>query len=310
MNDLNIFNLGENIIEFDKHFNKVNALRVSLMREIPKFGDRLKRLEGPIQESKSKDFLYKLIFELPQNAQEKLTELVKFAIDLLVEFGVYDCDETVFIKKYQQEYFEYENQPAYIKLKEKYIDIEDECEKIHLEREYAKINRKYFTGGGFGFSALGAIKGAIGGMIIAGGMNIASAVVHGIGDSVNDAAVNSACNKKYNSLLQQEAITLLADAFANCLMGIIFACEQELFEKKGIECCWDYEESVSKASSMFNNAVTRCKDSRKALKIICEAIQISPYNFEFYRYLYTHDGYSKEEVKIIAEFLGFSMEGL
>ena len=93
-------------------------------------------------------------------------------------------------------------------------------------------------------------------------------------------------------------------------MGVLFDCENEYQKHTGVKCTWDYEENNSQANALFQNVKSRITDPQKKLQIMATAIQLAPYNEEFYLYLYKTEKGNRKEIAELANYLGFFLYDL
>lgn len=214
---------------------------------------------------------------------------------------IYDCSEELFIHRYQERYFNFAKQPQFQNFLSHYVNLANEYMEKRTQKEYNRANRSQWMGGGFGIT--GAIKGAAQAAVL----NAATGVVRGIGDGISDFASSTAYKSKQNSLLSDDVFQEFDIALQNCIHGCILACQIEYSTHKGILCSWSQRENIEKSFAIFNNVQTRVTDTSKIAKLMSTAIELSPYNEEYYSFLYRQDGIDKTEVLNLAEYLGFSL---
>lgn len=295
------FHLGENSISFSDDFDKLNALRGVIADGMSEFSiyDTMAQLISKHGRMPDVDefasvfplMINKLLYEV----------IVPEIVDFLVENEIYDCSEELFVRKYQENYFDFAKQPQFQNFISHYTDLTSEYMEKRTQKAYDRANRSRWMGGGFG------IKGAIKGAAQAAVLNVATGAVRGIGDGISDFASTAAYKSKKNSLLSDDVFHEFDIALNNCIHGCIFACQIEYSAHKGILCSWSQRDSIEKASAIFNNVQARVTDIPRMLKLMSAAIEISPYNEEYYSFLYKLDGINRTEVLSLAEYLGYSL---
>lgn len=295
------FHLGENSISFSDDFDKLNALRGVIADGMSEFSiyDTMAQLISKHGRMPDVDE-FESVFPLMIN--KLLYEvIVPEIVDFLVENEIYDCSEELFVRKYQENYFDFAKQPQFQNFISHYTDLTSEYMEKRTQKAYDRANRSRWMGGGFG------IKGAIKGAAQAAVLNVATGAVRGIGDGISDFASTAAYKSKKNSLLSDDVFHEFDIALNNCIHGCIFACQIEYSAHKGILCSWSQRDSIEKASAIFNNVQARVTDIPRMLKLMSAAIEISPYNEEYYSFLYKLDGINRTEVLSLAEYLGYSL---
>ena len=227
--------------------------------------------------------------------------IVPIIVNFLVENEIYDCSEELFIHRYQERYFNFAKQPQFQNFLSHYVNLANEYMEKRTQKAYNRANRSQWMGGGFGIT--GAIKGAAQAAVL----NAATGVVRGIGDGISDFASSTAYKSKQNSLLSDDVFQEFDIALQNCIHGCILACQIEYSTHKGILCSWSQRENIEKSFAIFNNVQTRVTDTSKIARLMSTAIELSPYNEEYYSFLYRQDGIDKTEVLALAKYLGFSL---
>lgn len=295
------FHLGENSISFSDDFNKLNTLRTDIIDDMSQFSiyDSMEQL---ISKHGKMPNIGEVASSFPLMVNQLICEaIVPIIVNFLVENEIYDCSEELFIHRYQERYFNFAKQPQFQNFLSHYVNLANEYMEKRTQKEYNRANRSQWMGGGFGIT--GAIKGAAQAAVL----NAATGVVRGIGDGISDFASSTAYKSKQNSLLSDDVFQEFDIALQNCIHGCILACQIEYSTHKGILCSWSQRENIEKSFAIFNNVQTRVTDTSKIAKLMSTAIELSPYNEEYYSFLYRQDGIDKTEVLNLAEYLGFSL---
>lgn len=295
------FHLGENSISFSDDFNKLNTLRTDIIDDMSHFSiyDSMEQL---ISKHGKMPNIDEVASSFPLMVNQLICEaIVPIIVNFLVENEIYDCSEELFIHRYQERYFNFAKQPQFQNFLSHYVNLANEYMEKRTQKEYNRANRSQWMGGGFGIT--GAIKGAAQAAVL----NAATGVVRGIGDGISDFASSTAYKSKQNSLLSDDVFQEFDIALQNCIHGCILACQIEYSTHKGILCSWSQRENIEKSFAIFNNVQTRVTDTSKIAKLMSTAIELSPYNEEYYSFLYRQDGIDKTEVLNLAEYLGFSL---
>ena len=172
------FHLGENSISFSDDFDKLNALRGVIADGMSEFSiyDTMAQLISKHGRMPDVDefasvfplMINKLLYEV----------IVPEIVDFLVENEIYDCSEELFVRKYQENYFDFAKQPQFQNFISHYTDLTSEYMEKRTQKAYDRANRSRWMGGGFG------IKGAIKGAAQAAVLNVATGAVRGIGDGI------------------------------------------------------------------------------------------------------------------------------
>lgn len=295
------FHLGENSISFSDDFNKLNTLRTDIIDDMSQFSiyDSMEQLISKHGKMPNVD---EVASSFPLMVNQLICEaIVPIIVNFLVENEIYDCSEELFIHRYQERYFNFAKQPQFQNFLSHYVNLANEYMEKRTQKAYNRANRSQWMGGGFGIT--GAIKGAAQAAVL----NAATGVVRGIGDGISDFASSTAYKSKQNSLLSDDVFQEFDIALQNCIHGCVLACQIEYSTHKGILCSWSQRENIEKSFAIFNNVQTRVTDTSKIARLMSTAIELSPYNEEYYSFLYRQDGIDKTEVLALAEYLGFSL---
>lgn len=278
------FHLGENSISFSDDFNKLNTLRTDIIDDMSQFSiyDSMEQLISKHGKMPNVD---EVASSFPLMVNQLICEaIVPIIVNFLVENEIYDCSEELFIHRYQERYFNFAKQPQFQNFLSHYVNLANEYMEKRTQKAYNRANRSQWMGGGFGIT--GAIKGAAQAAVL----NAATGVVRGIGDGISDFASSTAYKSKQNSLLSDDVFQEFDIALQNCIHGCVLACQIEYSTHKGILCSWSQRENIEKSFAIFNNVQTRVTDTSKIARLMSTAIELSPYNEEYYSFLYRQDG--------------------
>ena len=297
------FRLGNTTITFSDDFEILNEFRQAVKAETDGISPGTDISKG-IKEGR-KPNVDRLAHGYTDYLNSIFTEeLVPLAVNFLVHYDIYDCSEELFIRKYQEKYFLMDNRPEFKKFLQEYTAISDEYSQKKAYQKVYRANRSKWIGGGFG------IKGAIKGSIDATILNTATGLFRGIGDGIDDFYSSVEFKNQKEDLLTENLFDNIDSAFHSCCLGVVLACETEYESHKNIKCTWDYNSNHERSNALFQNAKTRIADPEKRLAIISEAIQLNPYNKQFYEYLYQDTTEYKDDVLTLAEYVGFSLYDL
>ena len=176
------FCLGDNTITFSDDFAKLNELRkgISCISRYAKIGTYIAQR---VQETGQKPNVDRIAQGFTSQMNEAIEGgTIPVAIDFLVNNGIYDCSEELFIRKYKDQYFDIENSTGYKKFIQKYNAVTDAYVMENAQKHLKRASRSRWEGGGFGIR--GAIKGAVDASIL----NAATDTFRGIGDGISDFA--------------------------------------------------------------------------------------------------------------------------
>ena len=153
------FCLGDNTITFSDDFAKLNELRkgISCISRYAKIGTYIAQR---MQETGQKPNVDRIAQGFTSQMNEAIEGgTIPVAIDFLVNNGIYDCSEELFIQKYKDQYFDIENSTGYKKFIQKYNAVTDAYVMENAQKHLKRASRSRWEGGGFGIR--GAIKGAV-----------------------------------------------------------------------------------------------------------------------------------------------------
>ena len=260
------FWLGNNEITFDDTFEKFNGFRIGFTSGLDALRNELAdMLKKEIDNSYDDSVIEKIVNEMPSIAQQSIRDAIPHVIDFLTDMEVYDCDEALFIRRYENAYFNFANSSAYRKLKASYDDIEEAYQELKQYRAMERASRSQWVGGGFG------IKGAIKGSLEAGAMNMVTGAFRGIGDAFTDASDSSKYSSEKQKLAKADGFyNDIANAFTQTVTGVIYGCEEEYAKHTGYQFTWDLEKYRSQSLAIFNNVSRRVNDIEKIDSIFIE----------------------------------------
>ena len=297
------FTLGKNKIEFSNDFDTLNEFRKEILMAANE-ADFSGIVQMFSKKCRPNELPQMLVEKFPIIINQVVCEnVVPLAVNFLVENDVYDIDNDTFIEKYY-DVFCLENQQGFKEFASEYESVVNEYIEKKAAEEYARANRSQWVGGGFGLS--GAIKGAAKAKML----NIGTNALRGIADGVSDSFSEAAFNNRRRGLVTDEVFEDLEQSMYVSFSTIFFASQKEYSRAKGITADWDNNETKKRAYALFNNAAERINNEEKALDIISNAIQMAPYNREYYEYLYENFSSLREQVEELADYLGYSLNAL
>lgn len=236
-----------------------------------------------------------LMEKVPHLATECISQSVELAIRVLVEKGILTRTPHSFIEEYYAEFFEYSQ--YFDVVKERYLQIVYTENELQNYREIQRSDRSKWQGGGFGLS--GAVKGAV----TAGVLNLGQGVVRGVSDSIvnaNDAA--KIREAKHALFTNHDTLKILIDGVFDCCFQVFYGvlCEYEAFtgyRSPSVES--------DTASAILENTKKYVKEEDQILANVIQSINMNPYNFDSYAYLYDIFGDEDGEIEQIVTYFGF-----
>lgn len=221
-----------------------------------------------------------------------LFEAADYAVNMLVEYKIYDIDVDMFMHEYFSRYCDWED--AYNQVNDAYMDIILNEEEKDAYRAARKANRGRLIGGGFGLSA--AAKG----IAVAETANLAFGAAHGVFNvgakliSALGAGMDKA--KLYNN---PKTLAVLAESIYINVYRMHLAVMDALIEKKDLKFLPVYDSEYNKAKAIFNN-IERIKDNKQAA--ILEILHYNPFYAEAYEYVISHELDKNGELAAVADY--------
>ncbi|WP_069999714.1 hypothetical protein [Cellulosilyticum sp. I15G10I2] len=291
-----------------KQFN-INYSEILLTDEMLAYNDlklHFKDLSGKWQANFEEDYRkkYQKIEDVVQEVFDLgcvyIQKSVEEAINILAQQGVFDIDEKVFVNKYFDKYFDWEEE--YQKVEDKYMAIVLEQQDLDEYRTARRHNRGKWQGGGFGLS------GALVGATQAGAVNLATGAVHGL-VNLGGKAISSAIAKSDKSKLFKDTGTLqtLADGVMNNCYKVHYALIDALRDKRITIGCYVTQPNSEKAQALFNNYSKGIIDKEQQAGILEEIITLNPYHYKVYEFIIKEYGDEKGEVDRLTQLLGLDM---
>lgn len=296
------FSLNSNPILFSDDFDVLNGFRKSLFQSSI-FNEMVTILTDTLGNLQQEDYAEAIANVLPSKFNDCIkSKAVPIAIDFLIDHDIFDCDEATFIGKYQETYFDYAKQPTFQRFLNEFNELIEAYNEHTDIKEYNRANRSQWVGGGFG------VQGAIKGAATAAAMNVATDTVRGIGWAISDFADSRKLKKLKKEMLTEELFDEIGNAMIACLSGVYLACLKEYSSHTGETYEWVSEDNIRKSEAIFNNVKTRVSESDRAVKLLSNAIQLSPYNMEYFTYLYGSTDCDRREIIDISNYLGVSLD--
>ena len=236
--------------------------------------------------------------EIPEVVQ-KITSAVRFGVDVLMEYGIDDVDDTILANMVIRS-GNIKESLGYIYAKAE--EIQRYAENLGDYRDIKKASRGHWEGGGFGVT--GAVKGAI----VAGAFNLGTSAFHGIGDTLTKASDKA----KISGMKQELAVdprvaTCLFDAVYDFSTKVFYCVEELLIENDLID---EYDFDEAGANARAKNYIARiasqasAENVEKAIDVLCECIQQAPYSTILYVHLYNLFTSDKSDIHSTAKFFG------
>lgn len=288
------FPFGEDVIEFDDNVEFFagykNEFQYSgMMTAI--------RLKNELSKCKS---IEEILNKTPALFDVAMSVVIDEAVNVLMDNGILEYDEKR-IRKILGDKIEVESYSEYNSLLKRY-NVINENEKHHSEqKEYYRVNRSRWQGGGFGIG--GAVKGAV----KAGMMNMATDSIRGIGDAITDAGDKSAFSKERQGLLNENAVTGLASVSICCteiIMSMLFDVLGKYKEKNS-----NLYRNAERADAIFGN-LTKIADVNQQKSFLKQIIELNPFEWNYMEFLFYHHeslGIPYADVKRVAKYVD-SME--
>ena len=212
------------------------------------------------------------------NALSIIPSIVKDTLEKLIDTTIknlYSLNKTIdpisFINKHHVGYqFDYETQIEPII--DKYINIQNDYERLKAQRSSIKASRAKWHGGGFGLS--GAIKGAV----MASALNAGSSLLHAGGDALRYGIDNEQIRKQYSDLYNakstKDALCHIGKAIINIYNAFILETQNNAPNA--------YIFTPSNAYHLFELTNNYETDSTKKIDNYIKCIGQYPGNMQFY----------------------------
>ncbi len=234
----------------------------------------------------------------PKIAQKYLINAVDTAIRDIIEVGITDVSDEIFITKYASPQLTWQDD---------FLQIDDQYMKIILD---SKVYDEYknsrssgsgqIMGGGFG------VEGAVAGMAIATAANLAIGAVGGVLNAATDGLNNLGIKHLKVKLFNDPNTRLhLVRSIYRLVFQIHLAVIDVIHEKSGkvtYEKVSDLDQS--KANAIFENIKKERIPEKDVKKSLIAALQLDPYIKDVYEYWFNNFGDTDNELIILVNYFG------
>ena len=229
---------------------------------------------------------------------QSIEKPVQLSVKMLVEHGIFDIDETVFLNNYVDTSVW---NSVYDECVDAYLDIVASEEEKDAYRVARRQNRTRFQSyGGFGIG--GAVKNAA----KAGAMNMATGAAHmafnGMAKLGSSIAATAKCASifndpnTFNRLITSVRITVenISRGYAKCIAN---------HGDNSLLAGFPTDAEVKKANTIINNIYKVQAYSTQETELVQQVFELDPYNSQLYRYLLDQHRNAISEIRRMAKEL-------
>ena len=232
---------------------------------------------------------------------QNIVDTLKLGVEVLMEYGIDYIDlqrltQLAYDDIDPSDTFEYLQSIA-----DKICSKEDE---LLISRNLKKMNRGRWYGGGFGLG--GAIKGAM----MAGGLNLASSAIHGIGDSITNSRDKSIIDKMKNDALHSSELRdrLIDDLYDYCF-SVYYSVSEILYEANRMpRVSFEARDCEAKYNNYFERYQKDASYYEKTISALCDCIRANPFICNFYLDFYDLAKGNKKAIQKMTDFFGIGNE--
>ena len=234
-------------------------------------------------------------------AESVIYNAAKKTVDELVNKGIYNIDEDLFVGKYCQDALAiWDN--AFNKICDIYMDITLNEEQKKVYREQRKNSRGKWVGGGFG------VKGALKGAAQAGAMNIASGLGHSVFNTIGNIGSSIKSSNQKNKIFNSKStLDDLSDAIYNTIFDMHYSYMRILISNLHLDIDFLNQNDIDEANIIFSNIKNRDIDLDEKIKLLKRIIELNPYNQSVYEYIIANFGDEKNEVTKVCNYFGLNL---
>lgn len=223
------------------------------------------------------------------------------AVLLLNNNGIYNITDSIFYDEVNRRRLLWRMRFEYIKKQKDYIEEQGNLQKQY--REIRKDSRGKLVGGGIG------IEGAVKGMAVAGGVNLATGVAHSFLNGIGNYKTDLDVIDKEKRLFQDEyQFEKLQEAYYFDILKVHEVFIDYLFEYKNKERISYYGyEAYTKACNILDNVENGNVQGENVKNALVEALKINPFDENIYYYILQYEQ-DREDVDNLVEFLNINIE--
>lgn len=235
---------------------------------------------------------------------EYIAESVRFGIFILMENGIDYIDEKALIDYMDDDELRVQH---VLNMFSEYADnIQKAVDELAEYRHIQRSSRSRWQGGGFGIS--GALKGAL----TAGAFNMATNAVRGIGDSLTDSSDREKINNlKKRVATAKENLYILSQTIYSAYMTV-FIYVYNILVSEDIMPGMDFDtEMLEPRINNYMALYSKGSDVyEKLIGLLIDAIEIYPYDPEYYADLYKVAKVHRDSIYPLAKFFDIDEEYL
>jgi len=234
----------------------------------------------------------------PKIAQKYLINTVDTAIRDIIEEGITDVSDEIFITKYASPQLTW--QDDFLKIDDQYMKIILDSKVYDEYKNSRSSSSGQFMGGGFG------VEGAVTGMAIATAANLAIGAVGGVLNAATDGLNNLGIKHLKVKLFNDPNTRLhLVMSIYRLVFQIHLAVIDVIHEKSGNVI---YEKvsglDQSKANAIFENIQKERIPEKDVKKSLIAALQLDPYVKDVYEYWFNNFGDPDNELMSLVNYFG------
>ncbi len=232
--------------------------------------------------------------------EKAIGPLVRKAVKMLSDQGVYSIDEKIFISKYLNGFTD-EFYDVLDDMMDRISDIDDQLEEEQRYRQVRKASRGRVVGGGFG------LGGALKGMATAGVMNAATGMAHSLGNAVGNmgSSISAGANK---TAVYKNAKAPLREALINCGYSVGNAIRNALEHEANVKCKYVTATESAQAEAILQNyAQGRIPEPQRKNQML-QALMLNPYNTEIYEAIWNDFGDGNGDLRKMSLYFGCGLE--
>lgn len=243
-----------------------------------------------------------ILEKAPRDFQISIANVIDEIKNDIISIGKYDWDyDTI---------YEYANENGYLNpfyepfdtISDRILSIYQDVEMQKQYREDRKNNRARWTGGTFGGNAINAYSHQ---MDLA-ARNMAEGAVHSIFNAAGNAISKAAANSELNSLFKSEEVkSSLIEGVLDTAFGMHLALVDLL--NNAVDWNLPNNNDIQKAQRLLNNLKSGAIAKDKVVEICQEIMNLNPYDFDIYEYLFGVYGDKDGKLQNFADYFRISL---
>lgn len=243
-----------------------------------------------------------ILEKIPQDFQNSIANVIDEIKKDLISVDIYDWDyDTIYEYANKKGYFDPFYEP-FDKISDKIFSIYQDVEAQKQYRENRKNNRARWTGATIGGNAINAYSHQ---MDIA-ARNLAEGAAHSLFNMAGNAVSNMVANSELDDLFKKKSTkNSLLDGIFEAAFGLHLIYID--FLKKLARWSIPSANDRQKSQRLLNNIKSGAISKDKEIEICQEIINLNPYDFEIYEYLFSVYGDKKGELQNLADYFGVDL---